>query len=279
MNNFTLRAQEAIQAAHNLAEEHGQQEVDTVHLLIALILQEEGVIPSILKKLEVNLEKLQEELKKLMEKIPSVSVGPGGGVAGIYISQNLQKVFLKATQEAHELKDEYISTEHLLLAILSVPGPVKQTLADFGVNKEKVLQVLKDVRGTERVTSPEPESKYQALEKYTVNLTELARLKKLDPVIGRENEIRRVMQVLSRRTKNNPVLVGEAGVGKTAIVEGLAQRIITGNVPETLIAKRVVMLDVGSLVAGTIYRGQFEERLKRIIEEIKKSGQSIDPFS
>jgi len=275
MNNFTIKAQEALQSAHNLAMENDQQQVDTPHLMLSLINQEEGVVLALLKKLETDVDKLREELIQLIKKMPQIKMEKGGGLAEVYITPLLQKTILHATKEARKLKDEYVSTEHLFLALLIIPSLVKDVLKKFNLEQERVLKVLADVRGSERITGPEPESKYQVLEKYTINLTQMARQEELDPIIGRDDEIRRVIQVLSRRTKNNPVLIGEAGVGKTAIVEGLAQRIIDNDVPESLKAKELISLDLGGLVAGTKFRGEFENRLKAVLREIKRAGNYV----
>ena len=276
MNNFTFKSKEAIQQAEAIVMEKNQQEIDVPHLTYALFFQEEGVVLALLKKLEVDRERLKSEISQLIEKIPKVT--GEGAIGQLYISQNLKRVFNQAQKETRNLKDEYISTEHLFLAILEVPSPVKEILSGQGINRNQILQVLKEVRGTERVTEPEPESKYQALEKYTMNITSLAREEKIDPIIGRDDEIRRVMQVLSRRTKNNPVLVGEAGTGKTAIAEGLAQRIASGDVPETLKDRNLLSLDLGALIAGTKYRGEFENRFKAVLKEVKQAEGKIILF-
>ena len=212
MNNFTIKAQEAIQNAHHIAIEYNQQQVDCSHLMLSLATQEEGVVLSILKKLEVDVDKLKNKVDDLVKHGPRPKMPNTGQFAEIYITPLLQRIILRATKEAHQLKDEYISTEHLLLSLLSIPSSIKDLLKTFDLDYDKILKVLSEVRGSERVTEPEPESKYQALEKYSINLTEMARHEKLDPIIGRDDEIRRVIQILSRRTKNNPVLVGEAGV-------------------------------------------------------------------
>jgi len=274
MNNFTIKAQEALQQAHILAMEHEQQQVDTPHLFLSLLDQEEGVVLAILKKLEIPIDQIKKRVIDLIERLPKTVVGPGG-LAEIYITPLLQKTVMQASREAQRLKDEYVSTEHLLLALLQVPSIIRDLLREFRVDYDRVLKVLVDVRGTERITEPEPESKYQVLEKYTTNLTEMARQEKLDPVIGRDEEIRRLIQILSRRTKNNPVLIGEAGVGKTAIAEGLAQRIVSGDVPESLKGRELISLDLGGLVAGTKFRGEFENRLKAVLKEIKRAGNYI----
>jgi ATP-dependent Clp protease ATP-binding subunit ClpB len=274
---FTTKSQEAIQLAHKIATANGQQAVDTIHLLSALLDQEDGVVLSVLKKLQTDVGAMKGQIEQYLKQMPTMQAD-AGGVGQIFLSQQLSRVLANSEKAASDFKDEYISTEHLLLVLADSPETTGSLLNHFGVTTDAILKALKDVRGTTKVDSPEPETKYQTLEKYTRNLTDLAKKEKLDPVIGRDDEIRRVIQVLSRRTKNNPVLIGEAGTGKTAIVEGLAQRIVDGDVPETLRDREIVALDVGALVAGTKFRGEFEERLKSVIKEIEGSNGKLLMF-
>jgi len=274
MNRLTYKAQETVAEAQKLTERYNHQQLDTVHLLLSMIKQKDGITPQILGRLEIDLTSIEKDLFRELERLTRVS-GPGS-MGQVYVTPKLKDVFDKAEQEAERLHDEYISTEHLLIGIVEVDDAVSRILKNRGVTKDKILKILVDIRGAQRVTDQNPEDKYQALARYSRDLTELAKKGKLDPVIGRDEEIRRVIQVLSRRTKNNPVLIGEPGVGKTAIAEGLAQRIIAGDVPEGLKKKRVVALDMGALIAGSKYRGEFEDRLKAVIKEIEQSeGQII----
>lgn len=274
-DKFTIKAQEAIGEAQQIASSYNHQEIRGEHLLLALINQKDGVIPSILQKLEVNSEELKAKLERLLEKIPQVY----GGSEGQHIGNELNDMLNTAQQEAQKVKDEFISTEHLFIALVEAEGTrVSNILKAEGISKDKIYQTLLNIRGSQRVTDQNPEEKYQALERYSRDLTELARRDKLDPVIGRDDEIRKVMQILSRRTKNNPMLIGEPGVGKTAIAEGLSQRIIRGDIPEGLKNKRIIVLDISSMVAGAKYRGEFEDRLKAVLKEVQESEGKIIVF-
>ena len=270
MNKLTRKSQEALAAAQATASEYNHQQVDAEHLLLALISDGEGLITQLLKRMDININLLEKSVEDELAKIPRVT-GSGVEQGKIYITNRLENVFTKAAELAKNLKDEYISVEHLFMALIGV----SKTLKEFGITEEKFLKVLTEVRGSQRVQSADPEATYEALEKYGRDLVQAARNGKLDPVIGRDDEIRRVIRILSRKTKNNPVLIGDPGVGKTAIVEGLAQRIVRGDVPEGLKDRTVFALDMGSLVAGAKYRGEFEERLKAVLNEIKNSDGRI----
>ena len=272
-DKFTIKAQDTIKKAQDIASEKNQPEISEQHLLNALLKVEDTAIIPILQKLGVSIPSLEKELSEQINKIPQVY-----GQNQVYLSQTLNKILETAKEEATKLGDAYISSEHLLLALAESKTEIGRLLKSFGINKEAVLRVLVEIRGTVSIDDPEAETRYQALKKYTIDFVDLAQKGKLDPVIGRDDEIRRVIQILSRRTKNNPVLIGEPGVGKTAIVEGLAQRIVAGDIPETLKNKRILGLDMGNLIAGAKYRGEFEDRLKSVLKEINAQAGKVVLF-
>ena len=278
-DRFTERAQDAAARAYEILHRYGHSQVDTEHILLALLEQTDGVVPQILERLAIDVGALRSRVDDVLRGSPRTATIYGQGTNQVFITPRLKSIIDRANEEANRLRDEYISTEHIFLALLNERNTdVANTMAEYNITRDRVADAVKDIRGGQRVTDPQAESRYRTLEKYSRDLTRMAQEGKLDPVIGRDSEILRVIQVLSRRTKNNPVLIGEAGVGKTAIVEGLAQKIASNDVPDLLLGKRVLNLDLSGMLAGSRFRGEFEERLKGTIEEIQRSEGEIILF-